>query len=157
MNIDIQLSKNAELIAMLNKPIQDLHVQLYPDYFKPFSFEETKGYLEKQLEDKNWFCYLVNVDGNNIGYALFFIRKYEENPFRKPYIGIHIDQISINPEYKNMGIGKYLMDKIEVFEKEQNAIQLELTHWELNVEAKGFYQHIGFNTNFSFVVKHLSS
>jgi ribosomal protein S18 acetylase RimI-like enzyme len=155
MKIDIQFSKNADLIASLNKPVQDLHVRLYPTEFKLFSHTETKTYIEKQLSDKNWFCYIANIDNVSVGYALFFIRNYEENPFRNPYIGIHVDQIAVSPEYKNKGIGKALMMKIEDFAIERNAKQIELTHWELNSEAKEFYEHIGFTTNFRFVVKNI--
>ena len=156
MNIEIEITKDADLIAKMNKSVQDLHERLYPRYFKKYSFEETKSYITKQLEDENWFCYVAIVDKMNAGYAIFFIRNYEENPFRNSYRGIHIDQIAIMPAFRNKGIGKAIMERIELFAKQSNATQIELTHWEQNEEAKGFYQHIGFETNFRFVVKSLA-
>ena len=153
--INIRLSKDAEIIARMNQPVQDLHYRLHPEYFKPSSYSEIVAYLKVQLEEVNWFCYLVDCDGVDVGYVLFYIRNYKENPFRKEYKGIHIDQISILPEYKRKGIGKMLMSKIESFALKENATQIELTHWESNTEAKNFYKSIGFKTNFRFVVKKL--
>jgi ribosomal protein S18 acetylase RimI-like enzyme len=153
MILTFRLSRDAEIIARMNKPVQDLHYNLHPEYFKPFSYDETFLFLEKQLLEDNWFCYIANFEGLDIGYALFFIRYYKENPFRKEYKGIHIDQISIIPEYKRKGIGKLFMNEIEKFAIKENASQIELTHWESNIEAKKFYESIGFNTNFRFVVK----
>jgi diamine N-acetyltransferase len=153
MNIEYILSRDASLIASMNKPVQELHYQLYPEYFKPFSYNDTFEYLKTQLEDENWFCFIVTVDGINAGYALVFIRDYQENPFRKKYRGIHIDQIAILPEYQSKGIGKQFMQKIEEFAKLKQATRIELTHWELNDKAKGFYEHLGFETNFRFVAK----
>lgn len=155
MNIDIRFSRDAALISRMNQPVQELHFKLYPEYFKAFSLEETTAFMAKQLEAENWHCIISSVDGKDIGYALFFVRDYPENPFRKPYKGIHIDQISILPEFKNMGIGRAMMDKIEAFAKKEQATQIELTHWELNEDAKGFYAHLGFATNFRFVAKGL--
>jgi diamine N-acetyltransferase len=155
MKIEIRLSKDAALLARMNRAVQDLHYGLHPEYFKPYSYDEAFAFLSRQLEEENWFCYVAAVDGADAGYALFFVREYCENPFRKGYRGIHVDQISIEPKYKGRGIGKALMSEIEAFARKEKAEQLELTHWELNEEAKGFYGHLGFATNFRFVAKRL--
>jgi diamine N-acetyltransferase len=155
MNNIIRLSKDASLIARLNEPIQNMHFELYPQYFKPFCYEEVRKHYEEQLKQENWFCYIIASDGTDVGYALFFIRNYKENPFRTPYIGIHIDQLSILPDYKNMGFGRALMDEIEKFGIEQGASHIELTHWEDNIEAQTFYEHLGFKTMFRFIIKEL--
>jgi ribosomal protein S18 acetylase RimI-like enzyme len=153
MGICIELSKDAMIIAKLNEPVQELHYKRYPEYFKPYSFDETYDYFSKQIQEDNWYCYLVSEERNPIGYALFYIREYKENPFRRSYKSINIDQISINNEYRNKGIGKEIMSKIEVFAKEHSASQIELTYWEKNSEAKIFYEKQGFFTNTEFAIK----
>ena len=155
MDIVVRLSKDAELLARLNEPVQELHRSLYPEYFKEFNYEDNLTYYKDQLGRDGFYCYVVSVDGNDAGYALFFIRKYEENPFRYAYLGIHIDQICILPIYKRKGLGSILMEKIRSFGIEKGATQLELTYWEDNLEAKTFYDHKGFKTNFRFVAKQI--
>jgi len=155
MNLNFRLSKDAKTIALMNKSVQDLHYKLHPEYFKPFCYDETVVFLEKQLQEENWFCYIASYEGKDIGYALFFIREYKENPFRKTYRGIHIDQICIFPEYKRHGFGKEIMKEIEKIAIKENACHIELTHWESNTDAKMFYENLGFKTNFRFVVKQI--
>ncbi len=155
MTVKCRLSKDAERIAAINKTVHDVHYKLYPEYFKPFSYNETVNFLKKQLQEENWFCYIADYEGKDTGYALFYIRDYRENHVRKAYKGIHIDQIGIIPEYRRKGIGRELMKEIEKFAIKENAAQIELTHWELNEDAKYFYSSMGFNTTIRFVVKKL--
>ncbi|UTC63187.1 GNAT family N-acetyltransferase [Treponema sp. OMZ 787] len=155
MNLSFRLSKDFEKIALMNKDVQELHYRLYPEYFKPFSYDSTVEFLKKQLQEDNWFCCIVSCDGKDAGYALFYIRDYQENPVRKAYRGIHIDQIGIDPEYRRKGLGKALMAEIEKIAVQEGASQIELTHWEFNEEAKFFYKNIGFDTCLRFVVKKL--
>jgi diamine N-acetyltransferase len=151
----IELTKDFKLVAKLNYEIQKHHIDLYEEYFRETKIEEVENYYKNQLEDPNWFCYIAYIDEEPIGYALFFIRNYEQNPFRKSYLGIHIDQISVLPRYKKQGIGTALMATIENFAKDKNATQLELTYWENNVEAKMFYEKLGFNPHMRFTVKRI--
>jgi len=155
MNLAIELSKDAKAIALLNEPVQELHYKRYPEYFKPYSFEETHQYFLKQLEADNWFCYVVSENEKPIGYGLFFIREYKENTFRKSYKAVHIDQICILEKYRNQGIGKALVKKMEDFGRTMNASEIELTYWEKNIEAKGFYKLMGFESHVDFVSKKL--
>ena len=153
MQIDFRFSQEAELIARLNEPVQDLHYQLHPEYFKPFSFFDIREFLTKRFAEGNYYCLIASVGRSDVGYALFYINNYPENAFKKAYKGIHIDQICVLPEYKGRGIGKAIMDEIDSFAKKENAYQIELTHWDSNEEAKQFYQSLGFRTNLRFVVK----
>lgn len=63
MDLNFRLSKDAEYIAEINKTIQKLHHILYPEYFKPFSYNETAEFLTKQLQEENWFCFIASYDG----------------------------------------------------------------------------------------------
>ena len=67
MDLSFRLSKDAEYIALMNKDVQELHYRLYPEYFKPFSYDEILNFFKKQLQEKNWFCYIVSCDGKDAG------------------------------------------------------------------------------------------
>jgi diamine N-acetyltransferase len=155
MPIDLRLSKDAELAARLNESVQRLHFERYPGYFKPYSFEEARAFMARQMAEEGWSCLVASSGGEDLGYALFFIRNYAENPFRKAYKGVHVDQICVAPGHRGEGVGAALMDGIEAFARSEGASQLELTYWEANVEAAGFYAHRGFETNFRFVARRL--
>ena len=156
MDLRIEPTKNADAIARLNHTIQEHHRLMYPLVFKPHSLEEVRSFLAKQLEDPTWHCRVACLDGREAGYVLFYVRDYPENPFRRAYKGVHIDQISVLPEAKRNGVGRALMAEVETFARKENASQLELTFWDRNEEAKTFYKQLGFSTCIRFEVKPLA-
>ena len=156
MNVKIERTHDAELVARLNEPVQRLHHERYPEYFKEYEFEPARDFFTDQLREDNWYCYIAKVDDRAVGYVLFFERHYSENPFRKAYEGIHIDQICVNDDQRGCGIGTMLMTEVEKHAKACEVSQLELNFWEKNIEADVFYGKSGFVRNMNFMVKLLS-
>ncbi|MFA5203648.1 MAG: GNAT family N-acetyltransferase [Lentisphaeria bacterium] len=153
MNISIVSSKDADLIAVLNETVQRLHQERYPAYFKAYDYEVVRKSFKEMLEKDNWFAYVAYDADQPIGYIVFYIRNYGENPFRYSYKGISVDQLSVIKEYQNRGIGSQLMKKAEAMGREIGASQIELTFWDKNTEAKKFYNKKGFEEGIHFVVK----
>lgn len=148
-------TKDPLILANLNKPVQDLHHQKYPHFFKPFEEDVCVAFFERQLEKPNWVVFLVQIDGENAGYASYFIKDYQENPFRKAYRSLYVDQICVLDKFKGKGIGKHIMHKIEEDARKADISQIELSYWEMNKEARGFYEHLGYNTYSRIVGKSL--
>jgi len=155
MTLSIELTRDYKLIARLNEPVHSLHHELYPEYFKPYSYNNCMPFFREHLAKDNWRCYLACLDGKPVGYVLFFVRVYEENPFRKRYVGINIDQICVLPERQQRGVGFRLMEAVESFARQQGATQIELTFWDKNTAADTFYKKLGFSPRISFIVKSL--
>jgi GNAT superfamily N-acetyltransferase len=151
----IEPTTDAAVIARLNGAIQEHHRRLYPGTFKPHAEQEVQAFLAGRLQDPAWRCLLAFHDGQEAGYALFFLWEYQENPFRLAYRGVQIDQISVLPAFKRKGIGKALMAEVEAFARREGVSQLELTFWEGNEEARTFYEELGFEPCIRFVTKHL--
>jgi len=153
MSIEIQETKNAAVIAELNRTVQNLHAHRYPEYFKPYDYQAVLRSITETLAQENWFAFVAKADGQPAGYVLFYIRDYQENPFRHPYRGLHIDQIAVKEEFQRRNIGSLLMDKVEEFAKNRGIAQLELTYWDKNTEAGNFYAKRGFSSGLHFVIR----
>jgi len=153
MKISIEQTKDATILAKLNKTVQDLHAREYPQYFKPYQYDFVEKEFKENLAKENWFAFVAYDNAIAIGYILFYIREYKENPFRYSYTGIHIDQISVLESYQGKGIGSSLMAKAEEIGKSVGSVQLELTYWDRNIEAKNFYRKKGFIDNMHFIVR----
>lgn len=151
----IEPTTDARVIARLNGTIQEHHRRLYPETFKPHAEEEVEAFVAKQLQDTTWHCLIARHGDQEAGYVLFYLRDYQENPFRRAYRGVHIDQISVLPAFKRKGIGKALMAEVEAFARREGVSQLELTYWERNDEARTFYEELGFEPRILFVTKPL--
>lgn len=152
----IEPTTDAGVIARLNGTIQEHHQQLYPETFKPHAEEEVEAFVAKQLQDSAWHCLIARHGDQEAGYVLFYLREYQENPFRRAYRGVHIDQISVLPAFKRKGIGKALMSEVEAFARREGVSQLELTYWERNDEARTFYEELGFEPRIRFVTRPLT-
>jgi len=153
MSITIVELKDANIITILNETVQNLHYEKYPEYFKAYDYKAIRKAIEELLTQDNWYSYVAYDDNKPIGYILFYLKEYKENPFRYSYKGIHIDQLSVIKEYQNKGIGSLLMEKAEDKGKENNVSQIELTYWEKNTEAKEFYEKKGFEEGMHFIIK----
>ena len=153
MHIEIVPSKDADVIARLNSTVQSLHAQRYPNYFKTFDKDAIQKDIANSLAQENWFASVAYDGTKPVGYIMFFIRDYEENPYRFAYKGIHIDQISVEEEYRHYGIGSLLIQKAEAMGKQVGATQMELTFWDKNEEAKAFYAQKGFEEGVHFIFK----
>ncbi|UII79916.1 GNAT family N-acetyltransferase [Flagellimonas sp. CMM7] len=155
-NIKFSIVRDPIVLAKLNKPVQDQHFHMYPEFFKTYSEDDCIAFFKRQLNRGNWVASVVQIDNENAGYISYFIKEYKENVFRKSYKSIYIDQISILKKFKGNGIGKKMMFKIEEDAKKLGIFEIELSFWELNEEAKGFYEYLGYHTRSRIVGKTLS-
>ena len=153
MSIEIQESRDAAVIAGLNRTVQALHARKYPTHFKPYDYSAVLEAVAASLAQDNWFAFVATVDGQPAGYVLFYIRDYAENPFRYAYRGIHIDQIAVKEEFQRRKIGSLLMDNVEEFARNRDISRFELTYWDKNTEAGNFYARRGFVNGLHFVTK----
>ena len=153
MSIEIQETRDAAVIAELNRTVQNLHARKYPTHFKPYDYSAVLEAITASLTQDNWFAFVAMVDGQPAGYVLFYIRDYAENPFRYAYRGIHLDQIAVKEEFQRQNIGSRLMDNVEEFARKRGLSRLELTYWDKNTEAGNFYTKRGFDHGLHFVIK----
>ena len=151
--MNITRTTDFELIARLNKPIHELHVFMYPQYFKEYNFETIRDSFEKLVRD-NSFIFLLLEDGNeSLGYAWVEVRNYPETVFTKARQALFVHQISIVNDQKRRGYGTALMNHIYDIAREHSIEIVELDYWANNEVAKSFYNKQGFSGYREFVRK----
>ncbi|MCR8630494.1 GNAT family N-acetyltransferase [Paenibacillus radicis (ex Xue et al. 2023)] len=157
MEADMQIiqTKDFEAIAHLNKTVQDVHAELYPDHFKEYNYETIKEFFKSIIDRPNYIFLILENDQQNIGYAWIEIKEYAENPFKKAYKSINILQLSINSSEQNKGYGSQLMAKINEIAELNKIGKIELDYWHNNGAAKDFYRKHGYKTYREFVFKDL--
>ncbi|GGA86584.1 N-acetyltransferase [Ornithinibacillus halotolerans] len=151
----ISQTKDAGLIAKLNKPVHDLHVELYPEFFKPYNFEEIKTFFQSMVEKEN-YIFLVLEDGDMpLGFAMIEIRNHPETMFKKAYSSLYVHQISVLNQKQKKGYGTRLMEAIEGHAKERGINRIELDYWSENEVASSLYEKNGYEISRLFVSKQL--
>jgi diamine N-acetyltransferase len=144
MKIEIVHKKDPNIVARLNKDVQTLHFERFPEYFKPYDCNAIARIMEKLLENDNWDVLVASHNGKAIGYALLIIREHSDNPFKMAYTSLVIDQMCVEKAYQNKGIGAQLMNAVSEYAREKGIRTIELSVWKENLEAVTFYRKMGF-------------
>lgn len=139
--MEIQSTTDTTLIARLNEPVQNLHAKLYPEYFKPYDFDEIRKWFERVVEEDQESTFLVIRDEEQIaGYAWIQVFTRKENPFKKESKALKVHQFSIMPAERKKGCGTHLMNYICQSARDKGINEIVLDYWSDNEGAERFYQ-----------------
>jgi diamine N-acetyltransferase len=154
--MNITQTNDYEMIAKLNKTVQDVHVELFPEYFTPYNYEPVRDFFKEIVHDPKHIFLLVEEDANPIGYVWMTVRELGDSPFKKGFKSLYIHQISVERNFSNKGVGSQLITHIEKIAKDLGATKLELDYWIDNTIARNFYKKLGFVINREVVHKELN-
>lgn len=147
MNIRQATVEDAELLARLTVPVQQLHAEAEPDMFKPAEVtnELVKFYAE-QLSKDDVYTYIAELNGEAVGYVLAKLVERPDNPFTFAMEHMEIDQISLDPAYRSRGYGEQLVKTVFDLARSLGIVRVVLSAWEFNTHARDFFQKQGFHT-----------
>ncbi|GGH23941.1 GNAT family N-acetyltransferase [Paenibacillus segetis] len=93
------------------------------------------------LDNHPLFCNLVaELDGNVVGTT--FLKLYQTHDMKKPVT--QITAMVVDEEHRGTGIGKRLLREAETWCKQHGSSQMYLSTGDRNMDAKTFYEHLGF-------------
>lgn len=133
----------AEFDTLMAK-LHGLHVTARPDVFLPVPHIYSEDVFRNEiLNSETHFALCAVSDGKIVGICT------AEKRFRsmmKNMKTVYIDDIFVDEGFRRRGIAKMLADKITSEAKTFGAERIDLTVWEFNDEARGFYEALGFTT-----------
>jgi diamine N-acetyltransferase len=153
--MEIIKTQDYKAIAKLNKNVQDVHVDLFPEYFTPYNYESIRDIYKEIMKDPKQSFLLVKEGSNPIGYVWMTLRDSAETPFKKTSRSLYIHQISIEKNSSNNGAGLQVIAYIEQLGKQLGVTKIELDYWIDNTIARNFYKKAGFAVNREVVYKEL--
>lgn len=137
---------DVELLATLNRDVQQIHADAYPNLFKqPTNFAEVVAdFKNRVLSDVDGFVLILDVEGEAVGciYARTVTRPENAYVYAQQYM--LVDQISVRPQYQNKGYGKMLMQAVCEVATARGIHRVLLDTYEFNSNAQQFYAKMGF-------------
>ncbi len=130
-------------IEDLVEQIHERHLTRRPDIFndqKAISYDDFKA----SLDNRDTLNFVYEEDGIIKGYVMATIKIVGLLPFMKERKIIFVEDIVVDKQYKNKGIGTKLFNKIQEIGIKLNIREIELNVWALNDEAIDFYRKMGF-------------
>lgn len=153
--MNISQTVNYDIIAKLNKHVHDLHVKLYPQYFKEYNYASMKSFFKSIIRNDNFIFLLLEDDHEAVGYAWIEVVDHQETPFTKAYRSVYVHHISVDETKRSKGYGTKLMDKIYEISISKGIELVQLDYWSENQGAKNFYEKLGFTRYREFVYKNI--
>ena len=136
---------DAALLSGLCMHVQQLHADAYPELFKPPTEDFAVPFFEMFLENPAVHIFIAeDADGTAAGYVVCQVIHREESAFTFARDYVHIDQISVEPEFQRKGAGSALMAKVDALAQEVGAAQITLDSWMFNTHAHRFFERHGY-------------
>ena len=114
----------------------NIHYNARKDKYINRNLDNLKEIFLATLESTE-LVYALDKDDNVLGYLLF---QYKTKVSKTLYI----DEIIVNQNFRNTGVGKSLIEKTEEIAKQNNCYSIELCCWNFNHNAFDFYKHLNF-------------
>ncbi|MGA2351760.1 MAG: GNAT family N-acetyltransferase [Terracidiphilus sp.] len=106
----------------------------------PEAVTATEADLERDGFGPNplYFCLIAEYNGQTAGYALYF---FNYSTWVGP--GIYLEDIFVEPEFRGLGIGKLLLERVAAIAVDRGCQRLNWAVLDWNTPAIEFYRTVG--------------
>ncbi len=86
-----------------------------------------------------YFCLIADLDGQPAGFAFYFFNysTWKGRP------GLYLEDLFVHPEFRGLGIGKALLQRVAAIAIEKNCPRLQWEVLDWNTPAIDFYRAMG--------------
>jgi len=98
------------------------------------------------------FCDIVDVDGEAVGFALWF---YNVSTFEGRH-GIYLEDLFVRPAVRGRGAGKALLRRLAQRCRDEGLARLEWSVLDWNAPAIAFYDGIGATAKAEWITRRLT-
>jgi GNAT superfamily N-acetyltransferase len=81
-------------------------------------------------------------DGRTVGFVSGELR--ESSPTFRPMTWASVDDVFVEPDYRNLGMGRALLESVKAWAKERGADGVSLQVAAANERGRKFYEELGF-------------
>lgn len=137
-------ARDVDAILDLLSQVLEIHAEMRPDIFQTGKTKYTKAELEKKIE--NEMIFVAEEDEKVIAHLFLELQDTFSNNNMKPLKILYIDDICVDKNHTNGGVGSKLFDFVKEKAKELGCYEITLNFWEGNENAEQFYLKKGMKT-----------
>ena len=144
--MEIRRATLNDIDAILNllSQVLEIHAKMRPDIFQSGKTKYTREQLAAKIE--NELIYVAEENKKVIAHLFLELQSTESNNNMKPLKILYIDDICVDEEHINGGVGSKLFDFVKEKAKELGCYEITLNFWEGNELAEKFYLNKGMKT-----------
>ena len=134
-------------LCELYDEIDALHRNVLPHIFqKPSGPVREQDYYIGLITDENVGLFVAEIGESLVGFVHTSISDTPAIPIFIPRRYAKISDIHVISGFKNQGIGRMLMDKVQEWAYAKGATSIELYVYKFNETAISFYESLGYQT-----------
>ena len=130
-------------VALLSGQVHRLPQEARGDIFVPADSSYTEGEYRELLSAPGTAALLALEGEEPVGYAVLELYGTHNRRILRQRLICSIEDFCIHENWKRRGYGRMLFEAVEALARRSGADSLELTVWEFNRDALGFYQAMG--------------
>ena len=124
-----------------------LHRDALPHIFQqPDGAAREKDYYLGLIADESVALLVAEAGGNLVGFVHAMVRDVPAFPVFVPRRYAIVDGIVVRSAFQHRGIGRRLMDNMQLWAVANGAASIELNVYEFNEPAISFYERLGYQT-----------
>ncbi|HZF57750.1 MAG TPA: GNAT family N-acetyltransferase [Rubrobacter sp.] len=119
------------------------HTAHDPVYATAAGAEKTmRRFLADLASSGHSFLFVALAGGRTVGFISGELR--EGSPTFLPKTWASVDDVFVEPDHRNLGMGRALLRSVEAWAKERGASGVSLQVAAANARARKFYEELGF-------------
>ncbi|MGI6226677.1 MAG: GNAT family N-acetyltransferase [Peptococcales bacterium] len=115
-------------------------VQLAAELGYQITPEGIKGVVQHYINNQDYYLFFAEEENKVLGMVGFTIKYYLHR--EKPVL--YIGSMVVKEAFRSKGIGKILMDHVEIIAKKRGCNSIQLNSNKRRVRAHKFYEKLGF-------------
>ena len=119
-----------------------VHHEKRPDYFKD-SIKYNKEDLKRIIDNEEIIIFVYEENNQVLGYIFDVKEEYINHQLLTDRKTLYIDDLCVDENYRNKGIGKKLYLYTKEYAKKEGYHNVTLNVWALNDNALSFYKSLG--------------
>lgn len=129
-----------DVVRIMNQ-VQEMHVQWRPDIYKPNTSLIPLDAFAETVKGDTFF--VAEADGMVVG-IMEVVFRHVESPSHVTRNVIFIDSMAVDENYRGMGIGHLLFEKVKQIKEQKHFDGIELQVNAKNKAAYEMYSNYGF-------------
>ncbi len=108
----------------------------------PGAEKVMRRFLADLTSSSHTFLFVAEYDGRTVGFVSGELR--ESSPAFRPKTWASVDDVFVEPDYRNLGVGRALLESVKAWAKERDADGISLQVAAANERGRKFYEELGF-------------
>ena len=145
LHVRFARSDDAARISELNAYVHQLHVDAFPDFFKPPSATTfPPEYVLEIMARSDTVMFVVEVGDKAVGYLYADVTPAMETSSTYTFDRLYIHHIAVLPDAQRHGCGTALIEAAKQEARRRGIPRLALATWDFNRRAQRFFESQGF-------------